>query len=129
MDLRFAVRRRTKCDAVLGLDSAQIVYAPYWSEKRRNCFSIGHTTTYIRWYRATASLAIEKFGSRTMAEKCEIGDGRYVVVRKDEISLFSDGSDKCTTLTYPQWMHFVGHCDEIDQCVAKVVAKDDGVKL
>jgi hypothetical protein len=64
-----------------------------------------------------------------MAKKYEIGDRRYVVVKKDEIRLFEDGSNKCATFTYPRWTHFVGQCDEIDQCVAKVVAKDDNVKL
>ena len=64
-----------------------------------------------------------------MSKKYEIGDRRYVVVKKDEIRLFEDGSSKSATFTYPRWVHFVEQFDEIDQCVAKVAAKDDDVKL
>ena len=64
-----------------------------------------------------------------MSKKYEIGDRRYIVVKKDEICHFEDGSSKCATFTYPRWVHFVEQFDEIDQCVAKVAAKDDDVKL
>ena len=63
------------------------------------------------------------------SKKFEVGDRRYVVVKKDEIRLFEDGSNKSATFTYPRWTHFVEQFDEIDQCVAKVAANDADVKL
>lgn len=63
------------------------------------------------------------------SKKFEVGDRRYVVVKKDEIRLFEDGSNKSATFTYSRWAHFVEQFDLIDECVAKVVAKEDGVQL
>jgi hypothetical protein len=64
-----------------------------------------------------------------MSKRFDIGEKRYVVVKKDEIRLFEDGSNKSATFTFSRWAWFVGHFGEIDDCVAKVVAKEAGVKL
>ena len=60
------------------------------------------------------------------SKKIEIGNRRYVVVKKDEIRLCEDGSNKCATFTYPRWANFVKQFDKIDQSIA---ANDGGVKL
>ena len=60
------------------------------------------------------------------SKRLEIGNRRYVVVKKDEIRLCEDGSDKCATFTYPRWANFVKQFDKIDQSIA---TNGGGVKL
>ena len=60
------------------------------------------------------------------SKKIEIGNRRYVVVKKDEIRIFEDGANKYATFTYPRWANFVKQFDKIDQSIA---ANDGGVKL
>ena len=59
-------------------------------------------------------------------KKLEIGNRRYVVVKKDEIRICDDGSNKCATFTYPRWANFVKQFDKIDQSIAE---NDGDVKL
>ena len=60
------------------------------------------------------------------SKKLEIGNRRYVVVKKDEIRICEDGSNKCATFTYPRWANFVKQFDKIGQSIA---SNDGGVKL
>lgn len=64
-----------------------------------------------------------------MPKKYDIGEKRFLVVKKDELKLFEDGSNKWATFTLPRWAWFVGYFDEIDQNVAKVMAREQDVKL
>jgi len=64
-----------------------------------------------------------------MSKKYEIGDKRYVVVKKDEIRVFEDGSSKLATFTFSRWVQFVEQFSEIDNNVAKLVAKQEDVRM
>jgi hypothetical protein len=59
----------------------------------------------------------------------EIGEKRYIVVKKDEIRLFEDGSNKAATFSYPRWAQFVEYFDDIDNAVDKLTNGDEEVKL
>jgi hypothetical protein len=54
---------------------------------------------------------------------------KWFVVKKDEIRLFEDGSNKWATFNYSRWAHFVEKFAEIDECVAKLTAGQQDVKL
>lgn len=64
-----------------------------------------------------------------MPKKFEIGEKRYLIVKKDEICMLQDGFNKIATFTYPRWSWFVGHLDEIDNSVSKLVKGEEEVKL
>ena len=63
-----------------------------------------------------------------MSKKFEIGDRRFIVVKKDEIRMFEDGSSRLAVFTFPRWSQFVQLFDEIDSNVTKLFAgqKDVG---
>lgn len=52
-----------------------------------------------------------------------------MVVKKDEIRLFEDGSNKVATFSYQRWSHLTEYFDTIDDCVAKLVLGQQEVKL
>jgi hypothetical protein len=64
-----------------------------------------------------------------MSKKFELSEKRFVVIKKDEVRLFEDGSSKWATFTYPRWAHFVEQFVEIDESVAKLTAGQQDVKL
>jgi hypothetical protein len=64
-----------------------------------------------------------------MSKKFDISEKRLVVVKKDAVRLFEDGSNKWATFTYPRWAHFVEQFAEIDECAAKLTAGQQGLKL
>jgi hypothetical protein len=64
-----------------------------------------------------------------MANKFDLSEKRFVVVKKDEVRLFDDGSNKWATFTYPRWAHFVEQFAEIDESVTKLTAGQQDVKL
>ena len=64
-----------------------------------------------------------------MPKKFDIGDKRYLVLKKNEIKLFEDKSIKVATFTYPRWASFRLYFDDIDEAVIQLVAKDQDVKL
>jgi hypothetical protein len=62
-------------------------------------------------------------------KKYQICDKRFVVVKKDEIRLFEDGSTKAATFIFSRWAQFVEHFSEIDDAVANLVKGEADVKL
>jgi hypothetical protein len=64
-----------------------------------------------------------------MAKKFEFGDRRYVIVKKDEIRLFEDGSPKLALFSYSRWAHFTEYFEQIDDALAKLMKADEHVKL
>jgi hypothetical protein len=38
-----------------------------------------------------------------MPKKSEIGDKLFVVLKKDKVRIFEDGTKKMTQFTYPRW--------------------------
>jgi hypothetical protein len=64
-----------------------------------------------------------------MSKKFEIGEKRFVVVKKEEVRLFEDGSSKSATFTFPRWAQFAGSFDEINECVTKLVGGQQDVRL
>jgi hypothetical protein len=64
-----------------------------------------------------------------MSKKFDLSEKRFVVVKKDEVRLFEDGSNKWATFTYPRWAHFVEQFAEIDESVTKLTAGQQDVKL
>ena len=63
-----------------------------------------------------------------MPKKYQVSDKRYVVVKKDEIRLFEDGSHRQATFTYPRWSWFVQQFGEIDDALDKLVKSETDVK-
>jgi hypothetical protein len=59
----------------------------------------------------------------------EIGERRFLVLKKDEVKIFEHGSPKMATFTLCRWAQFVEFFDEIDQNVAKLVDGQQEVKL
>lgn len=64
-----------------------------------------------------------------MPKKFEVSEKRFVVVKKDEVCLFEDGSQKMATFTFPRWSWFTEQFDEIENSISKVVKGEDDVKL
>jgi hypothetical protein len=64
-----------------------------------------------------------------MSKKFDLSEKRFVVVKKDEVRLFEDGSNKWATFIYPRWAHFVEQFAEIDESVTKLTAGQQDVKL
>jgi sigma54-dependent transcription regulator len=64
-----------------------------------------------------------------MSKTFDLSEERFLVVKKDEIRLFDDGSNKWATFNYSRWAHFVGQFAEIDESVAKLTAGQQDVKL
>jgi hypothetical protein len=64
-----------------------------------------------------------------MSKMFDLSEKRFVVVKKDEVRLFEDGSNKWATFTYPRWAHFVEQFAEIDESVTKLTAGQQDVKL
>ena len=64
-----------------------------------------------------------------MTKKFEIGAKRYVVVKKDEVRMFEDGSNKMAQFTYPRWSQFVEYFSDISDSVTKLLQKEEDVKL
>ena len=56
-----------------------------------------------------------------MSKKFEVSEKRYVVVKKNAIHIFEDGTRKAATFTYPRWAQFVENIEEIDNAVSKLV--------
>lgn len=61
--------------------------------------------------------------------KFQVNEKRFVVVKKDEIKLFEDGSPKAATFTFSRWAQFVQYFSEIDDAVAKLMKGESDVKL
>ena len=64
-----------------------------------------------------------------MPKKFELSDKRLLVIRKDEVKLFEDGTTKLATFTFPRWAQFVELFTEIDDAVAKLMGGATDVKL
>ena len=64
-----------------------------------------------------------------MSKKFEIGDGRFIIVKKDEIRIFEDGSSKYAIFTFPRWSQFVEWFAEIDENVTKLVADQQDLRF
>jgi hypothetical protein len=64
-----------------------------------------------------------------MSKKFDLSEKRFVVVKKDEIRLFEDGSNKWATFNYSRWARFVEQFAEIDESVTKLTAGQQDVKL
>ncbi len=59
-----------------------------------------------------------------------VTDGkRYVVVKKDEVCILEDGSNKRATFNYSRWAWFTEHFEEIDNAVSKLIKGEEDVKL
>lgn len=71
---------------------------------------------------------IRKLQSK-MSKKFDVSEKRYVVVKKNEIRLFEDGSRKMATFSYPRWAQFVEYFEEVDNAVSKLVKDEGEVKL
>lgn len=61
--------------------------------------------------------------------KFQVSEKRYVVVKKNEIKLFEDGTSKAATFIFSRWAQFVENFAEIDGAVAKLVSGETDVKL
>jgi hypothetical protein len=64
-----------------------------------------------------------------MSKKFELSEKRFVVIKKDEVRLFEDGTSKWATFTYPRWAHFVEQFVEIDESVTKLTAGQQDIKV
>jgi hypothetical protein len=62
-------------------------------------------------------------------KKFQIGEKRYLVLKKEEIKLLEDGSFKAATFIFPRWAQFVESFDEIDNALGKLVKGETDVKL
>ena len=62
-------------------------------------------------------------------KKFEIGERRFLVLKKDEVKIFEHGSPKMATFTLCRWAQFVEFFDEIDQSVAKLVDDQQQIEL
>jgi hypothetical protein len=62
-------------------------------------------------------------------KKFEIGERRFLVLKKDEVKIFNNGSPKMATFTLCRWALFVEFFDEIDQSVAMLVDGQQEVEL
>ncbi len=62
-------------------------------------------------------------------KKYIIGENRYLVVKKNEIKMFENGSSKVALFTFPRWAYFTENFAEIDDAVAKLVMAKDDIKL
>jgi hypothetical protein len=71
----------------------------------------------------------KNFERITMSKKFDLSEKRFVIVKKDEVRLFEDGLNKWATFNYSRWAHFVEQLAEIDECVAKLTAGQQDVKL
>jgi hypothetical protein len=58
----------------------------------------------------------------------EIGEKRCIVVKKDEIRLFEDGSSTAATFSYPRWALPVKYFDDIDNAVDKLTNDEEEIK-
>jgi hypothetical protein len=64
-----------------------------------------------------------------MSKMVEIGEKRFVVVKKEEVRLFEDESKESATFTFPRWVQFAGSFDEINECVINLVGGQQDVRL
>ena len=62
-------------------------------------------------------------------KKFEISEKRYLVLKKDEIKLFEDGTTKSATFVFSRWAQFVEYFDEIDNSLGKLIKGETDVKL
>lgn len=63
-----------------------------------------------------------------MPKKFQIKGNRYVVLEKDQIKMFENGTNKNAIFTYPR-NKFVENVDVIDACVTKMAQHEQDVKL
>lgn len=63
------------------------------------------------------------------AKKYTVGEKRFVVIKKNEIRIFEDGTKKAATFTYPRWSNFSMYFEEIDNAVSKLIKGEEEVKL
>jgi hypothetical protein len=61
--------------------------------------------------------------------KFQVSEKRFIVVKKDEIKLFEDGTPKAATFIFSRCAQFVEYFTEIDSAVAKLVSGETDVKL
>jgi hypothetical protein len=64
----------------------------------------------------------------TMPKKFQLSDNRFVVLKKDEIKIFENGTSKYAVFTYPRWNQFVDHISIIDENLTQMMQQQD-VKL
>ncbi len=64
-----------------------------------------------------------------MSKKYQVSDKRYIVVKKDEIRLFEDGSHRQATFTYPRWVWFTEQFGEVDDALGKLVKAETDIKV
>ena len=62
-------------------------------------------------------------------KKYVIGENRYLVVKKNEIKMFEDGSSKMALFSFPRWAYFIKNFADIDNAVAKLVTTKEDIKL
>ena len=63
------------------------------------------------------------------AKKYTLGEKRFVVIKKNEIRVFEEGTKKIATFTYPRWALLVMYFEEIDNAVSKLVKGEEEVKF
>ena len=61
--------------------------------------------------------------------KFQVSEKRYIVVKKNEIKLFEDGTSKAATFILSRWAQFVENFAEIDDAVTKLMKGETDVKL
>jgi hypothetical protein len=64
-----------------------------------------------------------------VSKKFDLSEKRFVVVKKDEIRLFEDGSNNGATFNFSRWARFVIQFAEIDESVTKLTAGQQDVEL
>ena len=62
-------------------------------------------------------------------KKYTLGEKRFVVIKKNEIRVYEEGTKKIATFTFPRWSNFTMHHEEIDNAVLKLVKGEEEVKL
>ncbi len=71
------------------------------------------------------SNAVDKMSPK----KYVIGENRYLVVKKNEIKMFENGSSKMALFSFPRWAYFTKYFADVDDAVAKLVLAKEDIKL
>ena len=61
--------------------------------------------------------------------KFQVSEKRYIVVKKNEIKIFENGTPKAATFIFSRWAQFVENFAEIDSAVTTLMKGETDVKL
>ena len=71
---------------------------------------------------------VSKYSSK-MTRKYELDEKRWVIVKKHEVVLLQDGTNKKAVLSYSRWASLLEQVTNVDDALEKVVKKTEEVEL